>query len=629
MILRSKYPHGKGWERETAWLEETYGKTAWQVLEDALLHDSEKVSGEENLVNNDDDKNNAGKNNGNITISSELRDSMATGKFQSRHDGRLEYGKKWEMIINTEGNMEGSVERNTKRNTEELVNRKSKKSRIETTAPTRRSTSSTSRNSAKKSRIEPTEPTTSSTTSRSNSTFLDGNSMDFPPPTERDIFLSMDFPFNFAENISTISKKKREISKKKWNPRGYNNPRLQKWLAKTQGGGLFNTVSSKLHHDLIKEFATKGNFPYNRRNETVLEIGCGGATSTLSQLFERVYCADLDSGVFSTTEGYSKFRIGGGGGNSNHHSNRHSNRHSNQHPPRRFPRNVMKLSLDLYAESNSWDTIFLPTNPVHVVFVDAMHDFTGVIMDIRNILTKVRCCVHSIIFHDFFFPGVMQAISANGLTDYFGKSWKHLGWGSDGWGMRKKKILRREKLIEKYRNIESVREAYDKAEGTPWASMAVRDDEEDYIDDNDEEGILEKKGAGENFSSNKNDIVENIKYRKGHRLTAIENNGQHLWWTSKASNFVHFLPTHPEALLIKLKPEFVSYEARFEEELLENDLIEEEPNNIEEELNNIEEELNMEQDVMNIEKNHIEKNEFDYSTLQADNRGKCTRMFSP
>ena len=59
--------------------------------------------------------------------------------------------------------------------------------------------------------------------------------------------------------------------------------------------------------------------------------------------------------------------------------------------------NVIKLNFDAYQED--WN--IFANNVIDVVYVDALHAERPVGKDIRSILTKIRCCVHSVFFHDF------------------------------------------------------------------------------------------------------------------------------------------------------------------------------------------------------------------------------------
>ena len=45
--------------------------------------------------------------------------------------------------------------------------------------------------------------------------------------------------------------------------------------------------------------------------------------------------------------------------------------------------NLVKLNFDLYAEN--WSYV-LSSTPIHVVFVDALHDYAGATFDIRAVL---------------------------------------------------------------------------------------------------------------------------------------------------------------------------------------------------------------------------------------------------
>ena len=110
----------------------------------------------------------------------------------------------------------------------------------------------------------------------------------------------------------------------------------------------------------------------NRKNETVLELGCaaGGTTDILVHIFRLVICIDREL---------------------------NNQRISNYHP------NLIRLSLDLYAQE--W-TVFANSNVIDVVFIDALHSERFVQKDLANVLQKIRCCVHTIFFHDFYFEGV-------------------------------------------------------------------------------------------------------------------------------------------------------------------------------------------------------------------------------
>eukprot|EP00392_Amoebophrya_sp_AT5.2_P001637 g1639.t1 len=146
-------------------------------------------------------------------------------------------------------------------------------------------------------------------------------------------------------------------------------------------------TSSKLHHDLIKHFRFRG-----QRNETVLEMGCanGFTTRILVRLFAKVICLEK-------RPKFTRALIPN------------------------YP-NLIKLNYDLYQEN--WGYA-LASTPIHVVFIDALHDYAAVLFDIKAVLAKISCCVHTMAFHDFYFPGVAKAIEDAGVWKYFGKSWNH------------------------------------------------------------------------------------------------------------------------------------------------------------------------------------------------------------
>ena len=150
----------------------------------------------------------------------------------------------------------------------------------------------------------------------------------------------------------------------------------------------------KLHHDLIKHFRFR-----SAKNETALELGCAGGHTTrvLASLFKSVICLEKRASFARDIPNYP---------------------------------NVIKLVVDLYQEN--WGLMLGAAGPVHVVFFDALHDYSGLLMDVGNVLAKVVCCVHTVVFHDFTYAGVMRAVKDAGVVDYFGARWKLLGGASNG-----------------------------------------------------------------------------------------------------------------------------------------------------------------------------------------------------
>eukprot|EP00392_Amoebophrya_sp_AT5.2_P018454 g18994.t1 len=260
----------------------------------------------------------------------------------------------------------------------------------------------------------------------------------------------------------------------------------------------------KLHYDLIKHFRFRG-----ARNETALELGCstGDTTRILVKLFRQVICVEKRTQMTKTVI-----------------------------PP--YP-NLVKLNFDLYAADGGGTWAFhLGSTPVHFVFVDALHDYAAVLFDIRAVLAKIPCCVHTLAFHDYYFPGVMQAVRDSHLVDFFGERWKHLGFGADGGVWEWQEGVRR-------RWHEGTCD--DVAGGSAGGVRGKRSAEK-----TEEENRWSRSATG--LGDEDDDTTAQNRSRKLNR---------HLWlYRDRALGLNRppggFFPTHPEGLLIELKKEFVS-----------------------------------------------------------------------
>lgn len=172
-----------------------------------------------------------------------------------------------------------------------------------------------------------------------------------------------------------------------------------------------------------------------------------------------------------------------------------------------------------------------------------------------QVMSRINCCVHTMIFHDFFFPGVMQAIKDNGIVSYFGKSWKHLGmgfpnlWGLDSPHAGGNNILR-----------------------VSWQrsrAQCPKGSEEDRVGE-------EQRGEQEASSDNASDSLASASLAGAvsevtRSLHPVGQPASKLWSANKRyqtmNDLLTFYPTHPEALLVRLKDKFISHDEMHHESI--------------------------------------------------------------
>ncbi|CAD7944872.1 unnamed protein product [Amoebophrya sp. A120] len=285
-------------------------------------------------------------------------------------------------------------------------------------------------------------------------------------------------------------------------------------------------TTSKLHHDLIKHFRFG-----RRQNETILELGCasGETTRILVKLFHRVICIEKRTQL-------TKLVVPN------------------------YP-NLLKLNFDLYQEGATWP-LALSSTRIDVVFIDALHDHAAVLFDINAVLSKLACCVHTLIFHDFYFPGVMQAIKDTGLTSFFAAKWKHIGSGfPHNWGENDAAHMLQcppaaendDQNVEKQEEPPLTAHQQPQVQKTRWeAEFQPKLDE--YL-----------SGTGwEQQGPEENEVVGTTGVKT--RPPPFPSSSTRPWvhregrMLSAARPEAAFFPTHPEGLLVELKPQFVSKE---------------------------------------------------------------------
>ncbi len=288
--------------------------------------------------------------------------------------------------------------------------------------------------------------------------------------------------------------------------------------------GVRAATSPKLHFDLLKHFRFS-----RKRNETALELGCanGFTTRILVRLFKQVICLEK-------RPGFTRRLIPN------------------------YP-NLIKLNYDLYQEHWAYS---LQGTPVHFVFIDALHDFSAVLFDLKAVLGKISCCIHTIGFHDFYFPGVMNAIEKTGLVKYFGKRWKHLGAGfPNSWRPSRNHHGRSLNLPD------SMNEKSEQHQIEVHSSKHFLDHMLDpYSAQCPAEGfsdLSEGSSVGRPSSGVSSPVME-MKSLNQQQTTTRSSSSTYTPWVHRKhrpatySPKFTFYPTHPEGLLVELKDKFVT-----------------------------------------------------------------------
>ncbi|CAD7931381.1 unnamed protein product [Amoebophrya sp. A25] len=316
--------------------------------------------------------------------------------------------------------------------------------------------------------------------------------------------------------------------------------------------GEFSVSSPKLHYDLIKHFR------FSRTgNETVLELGCAGGVTTriLVRLFKKVICVEKRP-------------------------------HFTRKLIPDYP-NLVKVNFDLYQEHWAYH---MAAVPVHVVFIDALHDYGAVLFDIKAVLAKIHCCVHTIAFHDFSFPGVMRAIEDSGVVKYYGKRWKHLGWGFPNNWRPNMRIQRTKGSMSKGLEQEDEDEHFTDAMSKAFtkqcpavsspAEVGGTETTSARSTSTTKKVIKRPSARGLNLPDKELSVAyaHQIKHNSSSSSSAITPPGTassssaripsgaevEMPWVSMAQNqqqwasLTAYFPTHPEGLLVELKDKFVA-----------------------------------------------------------------------